>query len=84
MRLILWGVLLGFVMAKALVYQHAAAMTDFAAAGERTDRPEDLSLLNKIKVLGTGITLVRQPLDETPTDYGMEYSTHRFDNGQSH
>ena len=80
-KLLSWGLLAGFIVANALVYQHAAAMTDFAAAGERTERPENLSLWGKVKVLSTGITLVRRPLDETPADYGLEYSTHRFDNG---
>jgi alpha-beta hydrolase superfamily lysophospholipase len=79
-KLFYWGLLLGFVVANTLVYQHAAAMTDFAAAGERTERPENLSLWDKVKVLSTGITLVRRPLDKTPADYGLQYSTHRLDN----
>jgi len=80
-RVFLWAVLLGFVLANVLVYQHAAAMTDFAASGERTERPENLSLWDKIKVLSTGITLVRRPLDDTPADFDMQYSSHHFDNG---
>lgn len=83
-RFLGWGFLLGFVVANVLVYQHAAAMTDFETAGQRTERPENLGFLDKLKVLTFGITLPRRELEETPQDFTLAYSTHLFANGQGH
>ena len=70
---------LGVVIANVLVYRHAAAMTDYAVSGERTQRPSSLSPAEKLGVLLTGIQLPRAALDETPADRGMPFDTLTFD-----
>lgn len=80
-KIFTWGLVVGFLVANVMVYQHAKAMTDFIAEGERTASPEDLSFFDKLYILATGITLVRRPLEEKPSDFDLNYTDHHFENG---
>ena len=61
-----------------LAYQHARAMTHFCSGGERTPRPEALSLAQKAGVLMTGVTLPRPENQRTPAELGLAYQQHVF------
>mgnify|MGYP000920407654 CR=1 FL=1 len=50
---------LGVVAVNVLAYRHARSMLQFSAARERTAKPEALSLLQKVKVLLSGVDLPR-------------------------
>jgi uncharacterized protein len=55
----------GFAALNMLAYRHAQAMLHYAAGGTRTDKPEALSSLSKLRVLFSGVHLPR-PEDERP------------------
>ena len=69
---------LGVVVTNLLAYQHAHAMLHFSEQGERTDKPEALSLWQRISVLVTGVNIPKPLNATTPDDYGLLYETHRF------
>jgi pimeloyl-ACP methyl ester carboxylesterase len=52
-------VALGFVAMNALAYRHARSMLRFSSAGEKTGKPETLSVSQKLKVLLNGVDLPR-------------------------
>ncbi len=52
-------------------------MTHFVLQGETTAKPENLSTLEKIGVVFTGITIERPQNGRTPSDLGMPFETHR-------
>jgi len=68
----------GFVGLNGLAYLHARAMTHYAPGGVRTQRPEALTLLQKIKVLTVGVRLPRPANDKTPADFGLPSETVTF------
>ncbi|MGD9611458.1 MAG: alpha/beta hydrolase [Kiritimatiellia bacterium] len=57
--------LAGFAALNVLAYRHARAMLRYAAGGARTEKPEALAPLAKIRVLLAGVHLPR-PADERP------------------
>lgn len=59
-------------------YQHATAMLNFTQAGNRTDKPELLSLGQKIKVLLTGVNIPKPRNIFTPEQWGMSFETVHF------
>lgn len=67
-RVALAGLLLllaGFAALNLLAYRHARAMLHYAPGGARTEKPEGLSSLAKLRVLFAGVHLPR-PTDERP------------------
>jgi hypothetical protein len=70
-----------FVSVNALAYQHARAMLWFVRNGLRTPRPSQLSTLEKIAVLTTGIRVPRPENDRTPLDVGLNFHTKRIEVG---
>lgn len=56
------------VALNAVAYRHAVAMLHFTLTGERTARPEDLSLSARLAVLATGITVPRPTSSLEPSD----------------
>ena len=75
------ALLLLVVLANALAYRHAWAMTHFAPDGSRTPPPERLSAAGKLGVLLTGGRLPRPVNDRTPDLAGLGYETHAIDGG---
>ena len=57
--------LAGFAALNVLAYRHARAMLRYAAGGARTEKPEALAPLAKLRVLLIGVQLPR-PVDERP------------------
>ena len=57
--------LAGFVALNILAYRHAHAMLHYAPGGVRTEKPEALAPLARLRVLLAGVNLPR-PVDEMP------------------
>lgn len=57
--------LAGFAALNVLAHRHARAMLHYAPGGARTDKPEALSPISKLRVLLAGVNLPR-PTDERP------------------
>jgi len=74
--------LVGVAGLNALAYFHAGAMTRWAPAGERTQRPEELSWVQRAGVLLTGVSIPRPENSLTPADVGLAFETHDFENGR--
>jgi alpha-beta hydrolase superfamily lysophospholipase len=72
------AVLLLAIALNAVAYRHAYTMTHFTAGGARTDKPEALSLWQKMNVLFTGVNIPRPICEETPEKFGLPFTTHRF------
>jgi alpha-beta hydrolase superfamily lysophospholipase len=72
------GLLSAVVSANVLAFMQARAMTRFVESGERTRRPDELNVLEKIGVVLTGVVLPRPRASTTPAKYGLEFQVHRF------
>lgn len=66
---------LAFVGLNLVSYMHAYKMTHFTIDGEKTPRPEDLSMAGKIVVLLSGVTVPKPQNLETPETKSLEYRT---------
>lgn len=68
-RRTVWALILlllaGFAALNVLAYRHARAMLQYASGGARTEKPEALAPLAKLRVLLVGVHLPR-PADECP------------------
>lgn len=65
-----------FVGVNVLAFMQARAMTRFVETGERTGVPEQLSLLDRIGVLLSGVRIPRPINRRTPADLAMPYESH--------
>ena len=72
---------LGFALLNVMAYRHAYRMLHFVDAGDRTEAPERLTILNKIKTLLVGVNIPRPESFSTPADFELAYTTHRFESG---
>ena len=68
--LLMFGV---FILLNLVAYNQAYAMSHFTAEGERTAKPENLSLSGKARVLFCGVTVPRPHGTATPSDVGLQY-----------
>jgi hypothetical protein len=66
LRWLLVMVLLGFAALNVLACFHARAMMHFVSGTERTHEPETLTLLQKVKVLATGVKIPRRQITKRP------------------
>lgn len=80
-RLALAALVSAFVSVNVLAFMQARAMTRFAESGERTGRPEQLSLLDRLSVIVAGVSIPRPVNNRTPGDFGLSFETLRFPNG---
>ncbi|MEM7146615.1 MAG: alpha/beta fold hydrolase [Verrucomicrobiota bacterium] len=66
-----------------LAFNHARSMLWFTDGGEVTERPEKLSLSEKVRVLVSGVNIPRPEGATTPLDWDLEYESGRIecDNG---
>ena len=62
------AVLIGFTLLNILAYNHAHAMMYFTSGGTRTEKPEKLTLGQRIKVLLTGVNVPRPVSTRQPSD----------------
>lgn len=53
-------------------------MTHYSEAGERTAKPEKLSLAEKAQIVFTGVRLPRPMNHQTPQAVGLSYTTHQI------
>ncbi|MEM7345321.1 MAG: alpha/beta fold hydrolase [Chloroflexota bacterium] len=70
--------LLGFALFNVVAYNQAYAMLNFRDSGQRTVKPEALSIWDKVKILLTGITIPKPANEETPDDLDLAFETHTF------
>jgi hypothetical protein len=68
----------GFLVLNVLAYQHARALTRWAAAGPRTPPPRRLPLAQKLGVLVVGARIPKPTNDRTPGEVGLRYERHLF------
>jgi alpha-beta hydrolase superfamily lysophospholipase len=66
--------LAGFLGLNGIAWMQARAMTHYVAAGQRTAKPEQLSLLAKMETILTGVTIPRPENTQTPSDYGLTFT----------
>jgi len=73
----------GFALLNILAYNHAHAMMYFTSGGTRTEKPEKLTLGQRIKVLLTGVNVPRPVSSRQPSelDFGCRRLTIRGTNG---
>lgn len=64
-----------FVGLNVIAYIQARAMLRFSSHGPRTGKPEQLTLLQKAKVIFEGINIPRPESDISPAEYGLKYDT---------
>jgi len=67
-----------FVFVNAMGYMQARAMTEFVSVSSRTQSPENLSVLGKLKVLLTGVKIPRPENSSSPSDYNLSFEAHTF------
>src|SRR5262249_57777164 len=73
--------LLTFVLLNVLAYRQARAMTRYAQTTKPAVKPEDLSLLGKLRALSGGLLVPKPRRDATPADVGLEYEKHTVTGG---
>ncbi len=56
-----------------LAFRHAHAMLHYASSGMRTHRPEELSIWRKVRVLFSGVTILRPQGQKTPPSVGLPF-----------
>jgi len=67
--------LAAFIGLNILAYNNARSMMRFVPEGARTSKPEALSVIQKARILFTGVTVPRPQSAATPSDVGMEYES---------
>lgn len=67
-----------FVTLNCLAFMHAHAMTHFTHGVSRTDRPENLTVFQRAKVLLTGVRIPKPLNLDSPDGQGMPFMTHRY------
>jgi len=66
------------VSVNILAFMQARAMTRFVDDGERTARPEQLSLVERISVILSGVNIPRPRNLSTPAKYNLDFHAQRF------
>jgi uncharacterized protein len=66
------------IAVNVVAFNQAWSMTHFSRGGMRTENPESLSLLEKVRVSLLGVNLPRPINRIDPSDLGLKFETHRF------
>src|SRR6185436_10280618 len=66
------------VSVNILAFVQARAMTRFVEDGERTARPEQLSLVERVSVILSGVNIPRPRNLSTPAKYKLDFQVQRF------
>lgn len=74
--------LAGAVSVNGVAFLQARAMTTFVEGGTRTERPENLSVLEKLRVVLTGVSVPRPRNERDPSSVGLPFETFRYQNGR--
>lgn len=77
-KLVLGVGLLGLLAGNGVAWVQARAMTHYAAGGQRTAKPEALTLREKVGAVLTGVTIPRPENSHTPADVGLSYEVRRI------
>ena len=77
-RLFVAGLVSAVVSVNILTFMQARAMTRFVEEGERTARPEQLSLFERVSVILSGVNIPRPRYVSTPAKYNLEFQVQRF------
>lgn len=72
------ALLSAFVSINVLAFMQARAMTRFVEDGERTARPEQLNLFERVSVILSGVTIPRPRGFSTPAKYNLEFQVRSF------
>ncbi len=78
-KLLLLLLLCGFVLLNGIAWMQAWAMTHYAPGGERTAKPEALSLSGKVRAVLGGVTVTRPENSHTPAEIDLEYHPRTID-----
>lgn len=76
--MILVVVAAGFIVLNLLAWMHARSLMRFSTDGTVTKRPDELTLMENVKVLFTGVNIPRPENKGTPADYQLPFETFRF------
>jgi len=68
----------GSIGINVVAFMQVRTMTHFAESGERTARPERLSIFDKVTVMFSGVNIPRPQNRRTPADLSLAYETHHF------
>ena len=68
-RVSLWGSLGGFLLLNIIAFNHAYHFTHFSEVGIRTAKPEQLSLIQRLGVLFTGVSIPKPTGLPIPLSY---------------
>ena len=79
-RLLVAALLSAVVSVNVLAFMQARAMTNFREGGERTGRPEQLGVLDRLAVIVSGVNIPRPGNRRTPGDFNLSFETRRFPN----
>lgn len=81
---LLLGALFVFLLINVVAKNQAQSMTCFVENGVRTQKPEDLSFLEKAKVALVGVTVPRPRNKKDPSEYGLGFQAVKItkDNGE--
>lgn len=82
-RLSMAALLSALIAVNLLAFMQARAMTRFVERGDRTAKPEQLSVLDKFSVLLSGVTIPRPINRRTPLDLSLPYESHRVPSARS-
>ncbi|MBW4513674.1 MAG: alpha/beta hydrolase [Timaviella obliquedivisa GSE-PSE-MK23-08B] len=73
---------LPFLVLNGIAFMQARSMTHFVSVRQRTAKPEQLALIDKIRVILTGVEIPRPKNQTTPQEIQLGYETHRIAIGQ--
>src|SRR5437867_12586152 len=80
-KLLTAALLSAVVSANVIAFMQARAMTNFTGGGERSAGPEQLSLLDALAGIVSGVNIPPPQNRRTPADLGLSFETHRFPSG---
>ena len=72
------GILTPVLLLNCIAFMQARAMTHFVTTRQRTAKPESLSLVDKMRVVLTGVKLPRPVNQRSPQDFHLTYEIHRI------
>lgn len=79
-RLFTAALVSAFAWVNLLAYMQARAITSFSESNERTKRPEQLSVLDRLAVALAGVNIPRPINNRTPSDLNLSFEIRRFTN----
>ena len=71
------AIVLGLLVINVLARVHVRGMTRFVSSGTAPDSPEELGLLDKVRLLLTGIEVPRPENERDPLDLGLAFESVR-------